>query len=70
MATHVREGKGASQQQIGGDYKYIQTPIIGFHSDTIGISDLDDFDYFDNESDIDDYDAADDNDDDEKECEM
>ena len=54
MATHVREGKGASQQQVGGEYKYIQTPIIGI-PDTVGISDLDDFDYFDNEGDIDDY---------------
>ena len=54
MATHVREGKGASQQQVGGEYKYIQTPIIGI-PDTVGIADLDDFDYFDNEGDIDDY---------------
>ena len=54
MATHVREGKRASRQQVGGEYKYIQTPIIGI-SDTIGIADLDAFDYFDNEGDIDDY---------------
>ena len=54
MATHVREGKGASQQQVGGEYKYIQTPIIGI-PDTVGIADLDDFDYFDNEGGIDDY---------------
>ena len=54
VATHVREGKGASQQQVGGEYKYIQTPIIGIPY-TIGIADLDDFDYSDNEGDIDDY---------------
>ena len=68
VATHVREGKRASRQQVGGEYKYIQTPIIGI-SDTIGIADLDDFDYSDNEGDIENCDALDDHDDDdEKEC--
>ena len=67
VATHVREGKRASKQQVGGEYKYIQTPIIGI-PDTVGIADLGLF-YSDNEGDIENYDALDDHDDDdEKEC--